>query len=25
MSQHKMLEAGREGMGGAMLPDLDQL
>jgi len=25
MSRHNMLEAAREGMGGAMLPDLDQL
>jgi hypothetical protein len=25
MNQHKMLEAAREGMGGAMLPDIDQV
>lgn len=25
MNQHKMLEAAREGMGGAMIPDVDQI
>ena len=25
MNQHKMLEAAREGMGGAMIPGVDQI